>query len=221
MIALWLTVTDATNFDLATLNAKLATMFTRVQALNFRCLRYVDQSLGRFATLVGPNASGKTTFLDVIALLGDLMRNSGKLADTLIDRSADFEKLLWLGEGDGFELAVEARIPKGVLASMAEELHQYSRVRYELGVELDRRANLIVLNHESLWLVNGNDKVGNGRRAELFPFVPDSPESLFLKAGKGRKMIISNKPDGNANYYADGKKSNRRVPSDASACARS
>ena len=69
-------------------------MFTRIQALRFRCLRSVDQELGRFMTLVGPNASGKTTFLDVIALLGDLMRNGGKVADTVLERSADFEKLL-------------------------------------------------------------------------------------------------------------------------------
>ena len=44
-------------------------MFTRIQTCAFRCLRSVDQSLGAFQALVGPNASGKTTFLDVIGLL--------------------------------------------------------------------------------------------------------------------------------------------------------
>jgi predicted ATPase len=47
-----------------------------IASLRLRC---VDQELGRFATLVGPNASGKMTFLDVIALLGDLMRNGGQV----------------------------------------------------------------------------------------------------------------------------------------------
>ena len=50
-------------------------MIRRIQALNFRCLRYVDVELGRFHILVGPNASGKSTLFDVIAFLGDLVSN--------------------------------------------------------------------------------------------------------------------------------------------------
>jgi len=45
-------------------------MVTLIDALNFRCLRNIRQPLDRFHVLVGPNASGKTTFLDVIAFLG-------------------------------------------------------------------------------------------------------------------------------------------------------
>ena len=48
-------------------------MITRIEALCYRCLRYVSQPLGPFHVLVGPNASGKTTFLDVIAFLGRLV----------------------------------------------------------------------------------------------------------------------------------------------------
>src|SRR6185503_16460373 len=48
-------------------------MLTFIEALNFRCLRYVAQDLTRFHVLVGPNASGKTTFLDVVAFLGRLV----------------------------------------------------------------------------------------------------------------------------------------------------
>ena len=44
-------------------------MLTRVEALNFRCLRYVSRPLDRFHVLVGPNASGKTTFLDVVGFV--------------------------------------------------------------------------------------------------------------------------------------------------------
>ena len=45
---------------------------TRIEALGFRSLRYVSQRLGPFHVLVGPNASGKSAFLDVLAFLGDL-----------------------------------------------------------------------------------------------------------------------------------------------------
>ena len=58
-------------------------MFSRVQAEAFRSLRVVDQSMGPFQALVGPNASGKTTFLDVIELLGDLMRRRGDVGETI------------------------------------------------------------------------------------------------------------------------------------------
>lgn len=180
-------------------------MFTRIQALRFRCLRSVDQELGRFVTLVGPNASGKTTFLDVIALLGDLMRNGGKVADTVLERSADFEKLLWMGLGSSFQIAVEAALPREVLDHMAENFQHFTRVRYELEIGMDREANLIVLQHEALWLLNGMEPNPVGH-PDLFPSPPEGPATLFLTQGKGRKRIVSNQPGGNANYYADGRK---------------
>lgn len=39
-------------------------MITLIEALNYRCLRYISRPLESFHVLVGPNASGKTTFLD-------------------------------------------------------------------------------------------------------------------------------------------------------------
>lgn len=50
-------------------------MITRVEALNYRCLRYVNRTINGINVLVGPNASGKTTFIDVIAFLGDMVRD--------------------------------------------------------------------------------------------------------------------------------------------------
>lgn len=41
-------------------------MIRLVEALHYRCLRYVRQPLDDFQVLVGPNASGKSTFLDVL-----------------------------------------------------------------------------------------------------------------------------------------------------------
>ena len=52
-------------------------MICRIQALNFRCLRYADVRLDRFHVLVAPNASGKSTPFDVVAFLGDLVPNEG------------------------------------------------------------------------------------------------------------------------------------------------
>lgn len=49
-------------------------MISRIEALYYRSLGYVTQDLRPFQVLVGPNASGKSTFLDVVALLGDFVR---------------------------------------------------------------------------------------------------------------------------------------------------
>ena len=48
-------------------------MIRRIEVLNYRCLRYVSQPLDHFHVLVGPNASGKSTFLDVLGLIRDLL----------------------------------------------------------------------------------------------------------------------------------------------------
>ena len=68
-------------------------MITLVEALNYRCLRYIRQPLGPFHVLVGPNASGKTTFLDVIAFLGRLV-SAGPDAATE-ERTQNFSDLIW------------------------------------------------------------------------------------------------------------------------------
>ena len=50
-------------------------MIRRIEALNYRSLRYVSQEIRPFQILVGPNATGKSTFLDVPALLSDFLRD--------------------------------------------------------------------------------------------------------------------------------------------------
>ena len=84
-------------------------MIRIIQARQYRCLRYVRQELNQFQILVGPNASGKSTFLDVLRLLRDLLLHGPKDAVGL--RSPNVENLVWMGQGSRFELAVELEIP--------------------------------------------------------------------------------------------------------------
>ena len=91
-------------------------MIRRIQARNYCCLRYVDISLDRFHVLVGPNASGKSTLLDVVAFLGDMV--SGGLEAAVEKRTRNFQDLVWRRPAMqlGFELAVEFEISEDVKA---------------------------------------------------------------------------------------------------------
>lgn len=181
-------------------------MFTRIQTRAFRCLKSVDQRLGPFRALVGPNASGKTTFLDVIGFLSELVRNRGDVFETVQARSTNFEKLLWMGQGDSFQLAVEAAIPAAVHNAMADDKRQFTQVRYEVEIGLDSASNEIGLNHETMWLM---EPVKQKEKLQplLFPAVPSEMESVLSRSRKGQKAAFTKKPGGNDNYYTEGRKS--------------
>ncbi len=87
-------------------------MIRLIEALNFRSLRYVSQPLAPLHVLVGPNASGKTTFLDVVNFLGCLV--SEALEAAVGERTQNFQDLVWGRSGQGFELAIEAATVNGL-----------------------------------------------------------------------------------------------------------
>jgi predicted ATPase len=189
-------------------------MFSRIQTRHFRGLKTVDQSLGPVQALVGPNASGKTTFLDVLGLLSDLVRNRGDVLETVQSRSANFDKLIWQGTDDyrgsrdGFQIAVEAPIPDAVRARMAEDKRKFNKVRYEIEIGFDANSNEIGLNHETLWLrSDGADQ--QPRQRDMFPSAPSNAPSIFVGATKSGlfKVAIKKTIGGNDNYYTEGAKS--------------
>lgn len=188
-------------------------MFSRVQTRYFRSLKAVDQSLGPIQALVGPNASGKTTFLDVVGLLSDLVRRRGDVRETILSRSANFDKLIWQGPGEdkgqrtAFQLAVEAPIPEVVRLRMADDKQQYSLVRYELEIGFDEETNELGLNHETLWL--RTDEADQApRQRDMFPLVPEDAPSIFIGKGRhGFKVVMKKTLGGNDNYYTEGAKS--------------
>jgi predicted ATPase len=180
-------------------------MFTRLQTRCFRCLKHIDQQLGQFRALVGPNASGKTTFLDIIGFLGDLMRNRGDVLATVRSRSANFENLLWKCEGESFQLAVEASIPSEILERMDDVKRHFTHVRYEIDIGFKKTENEVGINSETLWLIEP-EQTKNQQFRLSFPETRDDIPSILLKSGKNRNALITKKPGGNDNYYTHGKK---------------
>ncbi|HNQ23273.1 MAG TPA: AAA family ATPase [Phycisphaerae bacterium] len=129
-------------------------LIARIEALNYRCLRRVAQDLTPFQILVGPNASGKSTFLDVAGLIGDVLRDG--VGSAVHARSSFFKALTWLRAQDSFEVAVELYIPPDRRERV--EQGRYERARYELAVglvplgRLGRRLRFLKILGETLWL---------------------------------------------------------------------
>lgn len=174
-------------------------IFTRLQARHFRSLEQVDQPLGRFQALVGPNASGKTTFLDIFNLLKDIMRSRGNVQEAVAQRGADFSKLLWKGQGHSFQIALEARIPDDIRDRMGPSRQGSDHVRFELEIGLDEATNEIGLDHETLWLFTAQPAEPSTR-----PFFPGSwvrQATIFWKKRTGRSYILNKTMGGNDNFY--------------------
>ncbi len=121
-------------------------MISLIEALNYRCLRYIRQPLGPFHVLVGPNASGKTTFLDVVAFLGRLV--SDGLDAALGERTQTFQDLVWGRSGDRFELAVEAEIPEERKALLSDQT--FDLIRYEVAIGSNAQGEVEILAEKAI-----------------------------------------------------------------------
>lgn len=186
-------------------DAVQSTMFTRIQTSRYRSLRSVDQRLGPVHALVGPNASGKTTFLDVIGFVSQLMRERGEIQATVEERSSNFESLLWGGKGKDFQLAIEASIPDLVRQKLGESKKQYDTVRYELGV--GNQPSSVGITHESLWLMESRISTEEPRQRTLFPHSGPARDIFLPKNAPGSKKVINKTENGNDNFYTEGRKS--------------
>ncbi len=157
-------------------------MIARVEALSYRCLRYVHQRLGPFQVLIGPNASGKSAFLDVIAFLADLIREKEGVVAAVAARAPDLRDLCWMRRDEAFELAIESAIPD---ALRARKNGNYSQVRYEVRVGSHPETGEVSLLAETLWLkTEAPDEEAGERPAQrtLFPMDVTPPDSVVTPA---------------------------------------
>ena len=171
-------------------------MITLVEALNFRCLRNTRQPLGRFHVLVGPNASGKTTFLDVIAFLGRLV--SDGLEDAVAERTANPADLAWGRQGGVFELAVEATVPAVLRRKLANPDHEI--IRYEVGVRTEPELGLV---DERVILRPRQPPRAAEPQQSIFPEDLAPRESLLTGAKRGSRRIVSRSDRGTVNFNTE------------------
>ena len=173
-------------------------MISLIEALNFRCLRYIRQPMRRFNVLVGPNASGKTTFLDTVTFLGRLV--SEGLESAVSETTQNFVDLLWGRSGNRFQIAIEVQIPEERQKLLGEKLQQYSHVRYEVSIASDPNTGETIIEEEqgSLILESEHGQV----QKNLFPYPEVPPASIIggRRTPNSKKLFTKGNND---NYYSE------------------
>lgn len=174
-------------------------MIRLIEALNFRCLRYIHRPLGRIHVLVGPNASGKTTFLDVVSFLGSLVSDGLEAAVT--ERTHNFQDLIWSRSGTSFSLAIEASIPESQISLLSNG--SWNTVRYEVEIGTESSSRETTIFAEKVLLKRVDPPVSLPQKP-LFPMPAVPPASILSPKGAVQTRTIVNKvPGGNDNFYSE------------------
>ncbi len=176
-------------------------MIRRIQALNYRCLRYIDLELDRFHVAVGPNASGKSTLFDVVAFLGDMIRDGPKKA--IDKRGGNFQDLVWNRPKRelGFELAVEFEIPADIRARLPRD-KAYCTFRYEAAVR-EGEDWLGIASERGLLISGPNESGTTGdppAEKSRFPDPAKPPGTVFAGSHQGSTMIFHKSRSGKVTF---------------------
>ncbi len=173
-------------------------MITRIEVAGFRALRSLGVALRHFQVLVGPNASGKSTFFDVLAFVRDMLHVGpteavqGEPRLGIPMRARDPRDLTWQREGSSFRIALVARIPE----SLRQGRDPFGHVRYELEVDV---TDGVRLQAETLWLLRRLPDAQENP-PELFPELRPLREIITSRAPKGWRKVVS-KTEGGNDYF--------------------
>lgn len=175
-------------------------MLAKIEALNYCCLKYISRELLPFHVLVGPNASGKSTFLDVVGFLADFLSEGAEAA--VMKRASTLNDLFFRKTGTHFELAIEVNIPPESIP--AGKNGKYKRCRYEIAIGKSDNNGELQIRGETFWLMSGSDggkKAGEEQR-ELFPSEPQHPATILQprRSQPGWRKIV-NKPESGNDYF--------------------
>lgn len=178
-------------------------MFTKLEARHFKCLRMTSIGLSAYNILVGPNASGKSTLLDIFQFLQDALMSD--VEEAVRKRANTLKELIWQHKDieKGFELALEAEIPSDL------QKDGYQLLRYEVGVGLDDNSEIVVQG-ENLWLIAEKAREiaqPTPRARALFPIEAEDRHIVHpsgAKTPKGYRVVVRKvRPSGNDYFRSE------------------
>jgi predicted ATPase len=175
-------------------------MIRRIEVFSYKCLRYVRQDLASFQILVGPNASGKSTFLDTLVFLRDLLHHG--LDRSVRKRARTFQELTWRMQSNAFEIAVEFELPQSLRKN--GKLADYPRVRYEIQVGLSDQGSM-TLSGENLWFRKEDEE--QLPPPQRFPKESRPPQGIIIKPGRhtppGYRKIMGRTAEGRLYFRSE------------------
>lgn len=165
-------------------------IISRLQVLNYGCLRYVDVPMDRFHLLVGPNGSGKSTLMDAIRFVSQVVKDGVESAWR--SRTSNFADLIWdrpeAPEDQRFEIALEFDLPDEVRDLLPEE-RNYNLFRYEIAVGVDPETGRVSLLAERGDLQP--DTRYRPRQLSFFPSPAEPPPTIITRrVTRGRRNVF-------------------------------
>jgi len=158
-------------------------------------LQRVDVRLESINIMVGPNASGKSTLLDVFAFLQSALNDD---VESAVNQRGALNETVWMRTDidDGFEIAVKMNIPDQLS-------NEYGALRYELSVSLNKDAGLFI-DTENLILIPSDlpdsqsarlsgETINDSKRitAPLHGRLPKGHKKIVYRSDKGSSVFQS------------------------------
>lgn len=184
-------------------------MISKIEALNFRSLKYVDRNLSPFHVLVGPNASGKTTFLDVVAFLGQFVADGLDVA--IGNRTQILQDLIWAGKYDNgdkknnFELAIEASIPEEIRSKFTNIVYETIRYEVSIGFNDETKENSVLSEKVLLKKLSSSEYSKPIQQQNLFPFPMKPPKTILTPSPVklGERLVVKKGDSGRVTFYSE------------------
>lgn len=158
-------------------------MIRKVEVKNFRILKDIKQDLKPFNILIGPNATGKSTFLDVFVFVRDILTSG--LWSAVEKRAPSFYDLLWDKWYPEIKIAFEFDLPEIGKISKSK-LPRFDYLRYESAIRMDSKLELY---HEHLIkLINSNSTKSKQAIVIKRPFLDEPFQGGIYLRGENREF---------------------------------
>ncbi len=177
-------------------------MITRIQALNYRCLRYVDVTLDRFHVLVGPNASGKSTLFDVVSFMSDFVRDG--LEKAISNRTYNFQDLVWgrPTEELSFELALEIAVPADLRGHVPTN-QEFNTYRYEIAVGEVAENIQHIYDERGILISNQSPLAASQTPRRSFPGPSQPPKTILSGVRHDHSLVVLERGFGQLTFRAE------------------